>query len=58
MKRPDPHKLLMAHVKATQNVRKWALVAKGHLDADRPEQAAKALKRAEFFERKLKKLER
>jgi hypothetical protein len=47
----------MDHVKATQNVREWALVAKGHLDAGRRELAAKALKKAEFWERKLKKLE-
>lgn len=55
-KRPDPHALVMAHVKATQNTKKWAMVAKGHLDAGRREQAAKALKKAEFWEKKLKKL--
>jgi phage shock protein A len=48
----------MAHVKLTANVKKWALVAKSHLDADRTELARKALKKAEFWERKLKKLER
>jgi phage shock protein A len=47
----------MAHVKATANVKKWAMVAKGHLDNGRRDLAAKALKRAEVWEKKLKKLE-
>jgi len=56
-KPPDPHTLVMAHVKATANTKKWALIAKKHLEADRDELAKKALKKAEFWERKLKKLE-
>lgn len=56
-KRPDPHALVMAHVKAKANIQKWALMAKSRLDAGRREQALKALKKAEFWERKLKKLE-
>jgi len=47
----------MEHVKATANVKKWAAVAALHRDAGRREQALKALKKAEFWERKLKKLE-
>lgn len=58
MKRPDPHTLIMAHVKATQNTKKWAMVAKGHMEAGRTDQARAALKKAEFWERKLKALER
>lgn len=55
-KRPDPHTLLMAHVKASANMKKWALVAKGHLEADRFEKARAALKRAEFWEAKLRRI--
>lgn len=55
-KRPDPHTLLMAHVKASANMKKWALVAKGHKDAGRLDKARAALKKAEFWEAKLKRI--
>jgi hypothetical protein len=56
-KPPDPQALLRAHMKASANMKKWALVAKDHMEADRRELAAKALKKAEYWESKLKLLE-
>lgn len=56
-KRPDPHDLLMAHVKASANMKKWALVAQLHMNAGRLDKARQALKKAEFWEAKMKRLE-
>ena len=48
----------MAHVKASQNMKKWALVSQAHLEAGRKDKARDALEKAEFWEKKLKAMKR